>query len=183
MNDIEAVRPRRLSISDKYSANLYRYARKWKDWGIDAYASDRNLLCEPCPFDFDNPVPGRIVIGRKDEDGWLSGSRLNSILTSRNAERWAFMPVDAKHYTDVSQWFWPEYLRIGRALWDPLGILSMQGDDGRWEYRGDKFRVCQWSGRTYAARTVVRHREPVIRTVWDKINDNAATDTQVYAAA
>src|SRR5690606_23766434 len=68
MNDIEAVRPRRLAISDKYSVNLYRYIRKWREWGVGAFASDRNWITgEVDGFDFADPKPFRIIIGRKDD--------------------------------------------------------------------------------------------------------------------
>lgn len=173
MNDIEAIRPRRLAISDKYSVNLYRYAKKWREWGIGAYACDRNLLWEPEPFDRENPKPGRIVIGRKDEDGWMSGSRLNSILTSKNCQRWAFVPRDAACHHDVSEWFWPEYVRIGRALWDSSGTSSMHGDDGRWDVFGNS-RRCTWSGRVYTSHVETIQRGPIVRTVWTRVaNDNA----------
>lgn len=172
--DIEAVRPARLAISDKYSANLYRYARKWREWGIAAYACDRNALWEDEPFDLSDPKPGRIVIGRKDEGGWLAGSRLNDILRKATCQRWAFTPRDAIHYNDVSDWFWPEYVRIGRSLWDARGISSMIGDEGRWDYTSPTLRRCTWSGRLYQSHTETIKREPIVRIIWTQVaNDNS----------
>jgi hypothetical protein len=153
------IKPKDGKKSDKYSVNLWRfmvenyydgqrcdrvYATQWS-------IMDGSLL----PFDKENPKASELFIGRLDETGFMTGSKLSRITSGGKGykECFAMIPNSYPNAIDVTDWFWSEYIRIGRALWDVDGESYMLGDEGRFTYVGNTKR-CNWSGRWYKKKVV-----------------------------
>lgn len=156
--------------SDKYSINLYRFVRK-NSWLRGVFASqwsqwDGSFV----EFDRENVRLSEVYIGCRDDDGWLTGASLSSILCGGSGYLQAACFMPSKNNTfysnmiETTDWFWPEYQRIGRSLWDLQGKLHMLDDDDRWAYVGATRRD-NWSGR-WQKRQIVKEQKTHRHEVW-----------------
>ena len=153
------IKPKDGKKSDKYSVNLWRFMcnnyyegqRCDRVYAIQWDIIDGSFL----PFDKSNPKASELFIGRLGEDGFMTGRRLSSILSGGKGYKdcYAMIPNSYPNAIDVTEWFWHEYIRIGRALWDVSGGAYMLDDDSRFTYVGNTKR-CNWSGRWYEKKIV-----------------------------
>lgn len=118
-------------VGDRYSPNLLRWLKK-----------NRPRFGGAVAF---RALDGRIFIGWKfaDDDGWFSGSALNTILT-RGALAEVFAHPDGGNFTEVNG-FWSAYDRIGRCAIDSAHVRMFIGSETRWREVGD-VRECLWCG-------------------------------------
>lgn len=155
-----SVKPAKRGRSDKFSWRLYRFLSCFHGAFPQVYAHQINRADNKSfrPFDKATARPSELFIGRLDADGWASGSYVCDILnTSYPLAGYAFAPRFFVHAVDVSDWFWPEYQRIGRCIWDPGHVGFMEGTESRFELSpGGKARVCLWCGQRQKLVTRVR---------------------------
>lgn len=161
--DIKSVKPKNVKVSDKYSANLYRFLKKNEHWGISVFAPQWSMIDGSFKeFDFDDPNCGEIYIGFRDDFGWLVGNRLSHITCGMRGylESYCYAPGDGSFYKnmiEITDWFYSEYKEKGRALWDVSGSMRMVGDEDRFTVIGNTKR-CNWSGRWYHKEVVKRQK-------------------------
>mgnify|MGYP000406658812 CR=1 FL=1 len=152
--DIKQFKPKNIKRSDKFSANLFKFMRKNESWGLHVYSPQIDWNMNFQKFNYDDPRTRSIYIGFRDDQGWLVGRCLADIICAdRNVtECYAYSPgkddVFYRNMIEISDWFFTEYARIGRALWDKEGANFMIGSENRFTIVGNTKR-CNWSGRWY----------------------------------
>lgn len=163
---IQAVRPAVYLRSDKFSWRLYRHLKKRPyphTLRVLAHQLDRSDTRTFVPFSVTTAQPAQLFIGYRDEEDWGSGAFLSDIINPSNNSGpswWAFPPRMFIHAIDVSDWFWPEYARIGRCVWDREHSGFMSGAEERFiTEAGEGTRLCTWCGqrqRLVTKRKVIR---------------------------
>lgn len=169
--DINLVTPAIPKQSDKFSWNLSQWLRSADAHRLDRHPGGLRVICtqrsvatgEAHPFVKDASARGDIFIGTIYE-GWVHGSRLVDILQGRITTA-AFLPrqdgyCDPSNAIDITEWFWTEYVRIGRCLFDHDHGNFIQDADGRYEVHSDREKTCHWCG----ARLELHH-ETVTNTI------------------
>lgn len=116
----KTIKPSVKGQSDKFSWRLYQRALKrgrervyLMAWSfIDGYRA-------PSLDDLEagNTPAYQIAIGVKNDD-WFNGNTLRNICTPGTAKHdWAYSPAHhVAEWIDITDWFWSNYLRIGRCL-------------------------------------------------------------------
>lgn len=161
MIDIQKYKPTNAKKSDKYSINFYKWLKKHKNWPLWAYAPQwSNIDGSFVAFNFDDPKSSQIYIGFMDDDSFLTGQKLSDILCGVG-QTYCYAPgcnrEFFKNMIDISDWFFSEYEKIGRALWDASGENFMIDADDRFTVIGNTKR-CNWSGRWYK-KEIVTHKK------------------------
>lgn len=154
MLKLNDIKPKDGKNSDKYSINLYRFMKKnyHKEQSCDrVYAIQWSIMDGSLePFDKSNPKAHQLFIGKLRDDGFMTGRKLSNIISGGKDYKscYAMLPNSYPNAIDVTEWFWSEYIKIGRALWDPQGQMYMIGDSDRFTYVGNT-RRCNWSGKWF----------------------------------
>lgn len=157
--NINKIKPKDGKNSDKYSVNLWRFIREHYYHGQHCdrvYAIQWSIIDGSfLPFDRNDPKASQLFIGRLGEDGFMSGRKLSNIISGGKGYKncYAMVPGSYPNAIDVTDWFWPEYIRMGRSLWDASGSNYMLGGEDRFTYVGNTKR-CNWSGRWYEKKIV-----------------------------
>lgn len=152
--DLSLYKPQKDYVSDKYSANLYRWVRQWqrryKHWGPQpAVAMMSDISFDPAAS------LRRALIGFQD-DGWFVGAQVSRILCDPfpkgdipSQHIWAWMPKDVG--PDITKWFWPEYQSVGRCIFDREHSGWLSHDEGRFDSLNEQHRWCRWCGHEEVA--------------------------------
>jgi hypothetical protein len=157
---INQFKPKIKGISDKYSCQLYEYLRRnyGRFQGLpnvyyiqtqDRWNSELEMAEQiEVPFDSIDLKIGHIFVGENNRDGWYSANRLSNILGDSKEKYTIFAIPWFKNKTviDITDWFWDEYRRIGRCVWDRPHIGWLMDDDERFVYINKNSRKCQWCG-------------------------------------
>lgn len=144
--DINAIVP---ALDAKYSVNLYEF--------LTSPRMAARILLQRAYRD----VEGVLWLGRKDDDAYLLGARLISVLCE-GARTQTFAHPGHRQSVEVVD-FWPRYQAIGRCAIDTEHEMVFIGDDQRWQVEGDT-RTCRWCGQAH--QRLERWIEPVERTRW-----------------
>lgn len=155
------IKPKVKGISDKYSWNLYKWLKKTKCKKLTVWFNTKSAWDgSKLEFDKNNIKIGQIWIGFVDK-GWLHGSSLNSILNG-NFQEWA-NPWMAKSHIDITEWFWKEYIKDGRCIWDRNHDGWLAYDKNRFTYVNKNSRKCNWCGewqhRKIEKETIIKRHE------------------------
>jgi hypothetical protein len=51
-----------------------------------------------------------------------------------------------KTVEDITDWFWSQYILLGRCLWDVNHNKYMTNDETRFTYLDNNTRKCNWCG-------------------------------------
>jgi len=181
MINIQTVKPQ-TKKSDKYSYQLYNFIKKHPRCDKVYYiASHENydveadkVTYDEVPFDESKINPYYIWIGHKNEDesyedgkivNWYSGNNLYTILGCGKCKYTEFANpwLTGKHVVEITDWFWDNYSKLGRCLWDGSHQRFMTNEEERYTYIDDNTRKCNWCGKTFE-----KHEVPVttIKTEW-----------------
>jgi hypothetical protein len=154
--DLSAIKPDPVG---KYSPSLYRWftgrTRDRKHLGFGIVCANKDEFRPP--FAFQPGIRFDFWNGYHDADGLPCIMGVNVWwLMQGDRKSWA---VPCRQPIDCTEWFWREYLRLGRCLFDPSHTMLWQNDGQRFIYPSPHTRVCQWCGQRQAAavRRVVRH--------------------------
>jgi hypothetical protein len=160
---LNRINPKR-DQSSKYSQYLYLWLRYNKRYRKVFFAE--NFWFDPeksDEFSEDKNVSHQIYIGIPDEvpnDEFFSGSELRRIINFGSKEHgYAYHLKKLGNVTDITDWFWEKYLRIGKCAIDPEHTIYWRE---RYDDIDDKSRSCRWCGR-------VENLHIVERTVKDKV--------------
>lgn len=141
---LEKIKPAVKGKSDKYSWFLYNWIKKNKFLDLTVWFDTRSILDgKETNFDKKNIHIGQIWIGSA-ESGWFHGSRLGSILGGKY-QTWA-NPWMKNTHIDITEWFWEEYLKDGRCIWDRNHDRWIADDENRYIYINNNSRKCRWCG-------------------------------------
>jgi hypothetical protein len=158
--DSSKVKPAKARVSDKYSWNLYRFFRFLEKEGVKHPSMDYKIL-----YYKKSPVDGSIVEFKPTEslhaghifitkvypsDQGTASRRISEIFGMSPNKRIEFycydFSLESKHIVDITEWFWDEYVKHGRCIFDREHIGWWQGDDVRFTTIGQDTRRCNWCG-------------------------------------
>lgn len=148
--NIYDIKPKNTKVSDKYSANLYKYFKKNPNSRVFK------------PKDKNNGSPTKIVFGNIVHDKIIC-SLMSNIL------RYGFpyiLYLKADEYEDITKTFMDEYIRSGRCVWDKAHNGWLQGSKDRFTYTNENERVCNWCGEVQRKKEVMK-----IDYEWDNLHE------------
>lgn len=88
----------------KFSPNLWKYL---------TYSNKHNTNV------FQDPKDGYFYIGLREPNGIWGGSKLMRVFCVGNGAETFSYPTDlTKSWNDVTEKFWAEYLKVGKAIYD-----------------------------------------------------------------
>lgn len=156
MIDLKAIKPKERSKSDKYSWYLYQFLNKLfkeKEYGKYYQKQLEIHWLHESRWDgnwLDAPIDGiakfnlnQILIipaGKKNDRSFY---HMSAILQKGRSERFA-LPSQWTT-TDITEWFFDNYKKDGRCVFDREHINFMQGADSRFTYVNNT-RRCNWCG-------------------------------------
>lgn len=149
--ELNQIKPKEKGVSDKYSWQLYNYFKKNK-FNINSVKVifDNSSWFDSSYVEFNKEDLNtmQIWIGYVDSEGWILGNSLNSIIGSSNKKymQWANPWVKQHEHIDITEWFWNEYIKIGRCIWDKPHNGWLMDDKERFEYIDEDTRKCNWCG-------------------------------------
>lgn len=152
MIDLSAIKPKG-NISDKFSLQLFRYIKKNPRCN-EVYFYKKNFFDgEVMELDKESGLNmNQVVIGLGREfyggvKGSVSGTKLSTIMGVSNDKYtvFSFYLYDADDFIDITEWFWEQYKKIGRCLFDRAHSRWYQGDKDRFTYVNNT-RKCNWCG-------------------------------------
>jgi hypothetical protein len=155
MIDLKEIKPKVKGKSDKYSWNLYRFLEKqvkqrdigkyvlnqikvyWiaRDWWDGSY-----LEFDPLKIAYNNQV----VIS--PFGGKLSGYFLSHILRDGKNECYSLCVYRDDQLIDITDWFFKEYKKDGRCIFDRNHDRWLASTEGRYTYVNNT-RKCNWCGQ------------------------------------
>lgn len=120
----------------KFSPMLFSWLKSHgKKSGADVF---RTVEDSGNPFDLGQTI----VLGNQDEDKWVYGTKLATIVTRCPLTRFAW----PQKFENISDLFWNEYLKVGRCLWDAQHDIGMIGDENRFSDPVGYKKTCNWCG-------------------------------------
>ncbi|WP_252241591.1 hypothetical protein [Clostridium sp. ZBS18] len=163
MIEIKQIKPKNIKISDKYSANLYKYLKKHQDF--HAYYN-RNIGTFENPefkeLDWNDFNNADIYIGsniiediwgdeKKIDFGQVIGKALSSITWGRKLnEQGAYCAFGGyyinRDWIDITDEFWNKYKEMGRCLFTSHDSYC-EGNKNRFEAIDDNTIQCKWCGK------------------------------------
>lgn len=139
---LKKIKPRNIKVSDKYSRNLYLWARQRRSMNVVDHKGELYLTTPDW---------------KEDEWGKLSGTKLIRILcVGQSAESCVYINIPVEECRDVTGEFWSEYIKKGRCHLDPDHEGFMINTDSRFSIIDRNHRVCNWCGREFARRVEKR---------------------------
>lgn len=161
------IRPVVNGQSDKFSWQLYKRVLKRGRERVYISAWD-NLFGQPFLPDFaalksgDSKQRVKLMIGDPIcVDGWFHGRKLNEITRERTRpdESYAYSPAfNTGEWIEVTDWFWAEYLRVGRCI--------IHGNWAHnWQAINRNSRKCAYCG-TIQRRTIKTIKTIERKEVW-----------------
>ncbi|MBT2759933.1 hypothetical protein [Paenibacillus sp. ISL-20] len=161
------IKPKVKGESNKYSWNLYKFLSKivkkneYIDSQLRIYWNHHSRWDgEHLPFNTDLSNGMQIIIdpyGNKS-----SGYFMNTVLRKGNCELYSLCVWKKEDLLDITDWFFDEYEKIGRCIFDPDHNGWMLGTDGRYTYVNNT-RKCNWCGQWH-------HREIVKKVKIERIS-------------
>jgi hypothetical protein len=165
--DIETIlpkiKPRNIKTSDKYSANLYKFLSQKKHNCVvllhkpsgDLYLTDQWWKDEKV----DN---WKVVTGAKV---WmiLCGKKVGP--GSDYTAVWG--GVFKSDCEDITETFWPDYIRRGRCVFNPTHDGWLRDDDTRFTTFGNSLH-CNWCGKWFR-RKIKKVVKIERRAVWEEV--------------
>lgn len=145
---LKLIKPKVKSQSDKYSWQIYQFINKNKHSRVYFYNKSRWDGSE-LELDKDNLNISNIFIGgNQDSNGTICGNSLSTIMghSREKYTTFSFMLWTDGDFIDITDWFWTEYIKLGRCLFD-------KNHNGWWTNNGDRFtyinntRKCNWCGQ------------------------------------
>jgi hypothetical protein len=119
MIDPKNFKPLVLGKSDKYSWRIFRFLRKYGRFGLRVYRVGW------CPLDGIVPSDrGHLMFVLDDGDGWpITAGVIRVTVVGNDAcgcvINWSGKNWNQLEKEDVTDWFFREYARIGRCLFQP----------------------------------------------------------------
>lgn len=174
MIDLNEIKPKVKSKSDKYSWNLYRFLNKlFKDKDEGKYIQKRleihwlhSSRLDGSYLEF-NPDDLNIVqmiilpTGKGNSGSFYS---MASILREGRAERFALPFKWEKEMTNITDCFFDTYKRDGRCIFDRKHIGWMLGTEDRFTYVNNT-RKCNWCNE-WQHKEIVKEQSIKRNEVW-----------------
>lgn len=135
--NINSIKPKTPEVSDKYSWGIY----KW----LKTNGTNFRVLLDPSK---DKTLTRRLNFISDEGGRGTIGSNVHSIMTGQRT-LYCFSLCPLHKYTDVTDWFWSNYLRFGRCMVDPEHSMWFLSDDGRYTMINKNSKRCNWCGKYF----------------------------------
>lgn len=162
MNELlNKIKPTNEKISDKYSSNLYKFIKKYKNKYTKVFFHPiSNWDGSEVKLDMNNLDGSQVYIGEiSDED--MTGKSLMNILTGQKIYTVHCYYNIKNDLINITDEFWDKYVDVGRCLF--IGHNGWYQDDcnTRFTYLDDKTRKCNWCEKIQHKRIeeMVRKKE------------------------
>ena len=156
--DASKVKPQKSKLSDKYSWNLYRVFKFLEKEGQRSPSMDyRIFYYEKSPLDGHivgfNPQEslhaGHCFIAKiYPHDQGTASIRMSEVLGMTPNQRIDFycydFSLDRNHLLDITDWFWNEYVKSGRCIFDREHNGWWKGGETRFTQINRNSRKCNW---------------------------------------
>jgi hypothetical protein len=63
--------------------------------------------------------------------------------------------------TEITNWFWKNYMEKGRCIWDPNHQIHMREDENRYQMITKNSKRCRWCGKIFHKK-----KEKIIKTTY-----------------
>ena len=141
--ELTLIKPKNLKVSDKYSANLYKYLK------VNPHSRIyMNKICSikevPLTYHIGKLSVYNAYVGQLG-GGFLTGNNLMSILQKPSKHKFAFIKNNSE-LEDITEQFLLDYELIGRCLWYGDHNKRQLGDDDRFAHINENKRICNWCG-------------------------------------
>lgn len=165
MNDFNVNMIKPEEQSDKFSWNIYQFIKKHPDCTRVFWHKKNYMNGGIVEFNNRDNVEGaslgwNLFIGRRDKQNFddihfsvVTGNRVRNIL-GNSRERfnlWSLHPIagwpTGDEFEDVTEWFWDNYIKFGRCLFDKGHNGWWIGDTDRFTYLDENTRQCNWCGQ------------------------------------
>lgn len=147
-NIIARIKPVKRGESDKYSWNLYRYLKEHRNVRICWY-SKSIINGTAIPFESTKSLLSTQTVVLIGESG-SSGNRIANILGNGESGKIVSYSLglwQQDKFVDITEWFFREYLRIGRCIFDREHNGLWLGSEGRFTQINRNSRKCNWCGQ------------------------------------
>lgn len=158
---LQSIRPKKSHRSDKYSWNIYRYLKKYINFDIHiCWYKEKKSLGTYEGFDKKSSLRGMqifIILGGLDK-GNLCGTRIYDLQHKGNHSElvtFSFCLFDPKSFTDITEWFFLKYQRIGRCIFDRTHSGWWADSEERFTQINRKSRRCNWCGE-HQRRSIIK---------------------------
>lgn len=155
--ELAAIKPKDKK-SDKYSSQLYRFMKdrsyiRRVFWYRKSSCSSEKIVEFDEIKDAKNVILSHVFLFNNLDD--RSGSRLSNIIRYGKGykQTGCYCMWDKDDFVEITDWFWENYERYGRCLWDQAHYLHMMDDDGRFTKINRNSIRCNWCG-THLRREV-----------------------------
>ncbi len=173
------VKPLAKGQSDKYSWNLYRVFKLLENEGKKHPVMDyRILYYEISPVDGSivkfNPTDslnaGHCFISRVfPQDQGTASRKISEIMGMSPSLKIDFFCYDSSlnpnHIVDITEWFWSEYVIVGRCIFDREHVIWWQGAASRFTQINKNSRKCNWCNQ-HQKKSIVKDVTIERREIW-----------------
>jgi hypothetical protein len=174
--NINLIKPKNLKIDDKYSVKLYKlfksFERKpyYKPENIKVYFTccEMGWSSEFIPFEENihktKGILRKIIINPYGSP--KSGYILTSVLRKNNPEHFSFMMHDTSKFIDVTEWFFKNYVKLGRCFFDKYHYGFDNKYEDRYHIINANHRKCKYCGEHFK-REIKKRVEIKRDVVWN----------------
>lgn len=146
MIDAEKFRPKKRGESDKFSWNIYRFLKRHPGVRVMYYFNpveyirsfDPNKSLNSMQTFLLHPGPG------------MSGVRVHGLMMRQSKfgeiQQASYCLWDKERFTDITDWFFKTYERIGCCIFDREHSGWWRGEGNRFTYINKHSRRCNWCG-------------------------------------
>lgn len=140
-------KPKDEKVSDKYSSNLYKFLKKYKDTYSKVYFYPiNNWDGSEVKFDINNLATEQVYIGKVVDDD-IIGKSLMNIITGQKIYAVSCYYNAKNDWIDITEEFWTRYKDIGRCLFIRHNGWYQDDYNTRFEYLDDSTRKCNWCSK------------------------------------
>ena len=151
---LKTINPKQQSYNPKYSQGTYTFLHKNKNKDIKIYWLNKNYVTGNIIAFNKRAIkfyPTQIYFMYKVNGDWLGTSWTNIM---RNKYKvYDYSSWEMNEFEDITEWFFNEYSKIGRCLFDREHINFLLGEnhnyvgeEGRFE-TVDGVKYCRWCGK------------------------------------
>lgn len=154
----ELYKPKVKGESDKFSWNLYWFIEKHRNVRIMFNTKDR-INGKHLVFNPKDSLPGwQVFIFIGDHE--YTGRPLYGVMDGTRNSLGDYC-LFQNQIIDITEWFFKEYLRIGRCIFDRGHKTYWQGGSSRYTQINKSSRKCNWCGKHF--HRVIQKETKVIR--------------------
>ena len=161
MIDANLFKPKLKGESDKFSLGVYRVLKKYP--GIRIVYYSKNSMGEYDPFDPKKSQSPRQIFMLHSGSAMV-GLNVSQAMDNKLQE-YAFSLWDREKFVDITDWFFKEYAKRGRCIFDKEHHGWWIGEENRFTVINWHSRRCNWCGE-WQTRTIKKEVRIKRHEIW-----------------